>query len=385
MERRDEMRALISEEAAEWLLRLKGEKLSSAEKLKYVKWLKQSPSHIAEMLRISEVDGLLGVVSLQGIVGEAAPGSNVVEHPARDRRAERENGIGRDDYPEFGVHPNARASAWWPAWSGWKIATGFSAAAVAVVAGVLVSMFWVNRDVNTEIGVWRTVTLSDGSVVNVGPLSHLSFDFTQTQRNVYLTKGEAIFEVAKNPQRPFLVNTDLAVVRAVGTRFEVRRRDDGRVLVTVKEGKVQVMQGAAVQIPILHGKQRAERVAATTLALAKDEQIVISPQVWPQKAESVIASNELSWAEGHFTFDERTTTIGQAAEEFNRRNRIQILIEDPSLAEKHACCAFAVDDPESFAQSVVSGARDTVVLVRDGAGTLRIVPANPGDMKDDHR
>ena len=379
MERRDEMRAIISEQAAEWLLRLKGEKLNSAERLKYVKWLKQSPSHIAEMLRISEVDGLLGVVALTGIVGESPPRKNVLEHPAKERRADQMGKIGREDEPEFGMHPSARGSSWISAWLNWKIATGFSAAAVAIVAGVLVSVFLVNWDVDTEIGVWRRVKLTDGSVVNVGPLSHLSFDFTKKQRNVYLTNGEAIFQVAKNPERPFFVNTDLAVVRAVGTEFGVTRRDDGRVLVTVKEGKVQVMQGAAAQLTEIRSESNSGSIVASApMALVKDEQIAISPRDWPVRVQSVDASSELAWAQGHLVFDGMTTIL-QAAQEFNRRNRIQIVIEDPLVAQRQACCVFSVDDPESFAESVATSSKGTIVLLRDGTNTLRLVSVNPGE------
>ena len=266
---------------------------------------------------------------------------------------------------------------WWrQKWFNWKFSTGLSALAVALIVGVVLSIFSSDKTIDTNLGEWRRVTLSDGSIVNVGPRSHLSFDFDDKQRSVYLSRGEALFQVVKNPNRPFLVNTDLAVVHAVGTQFGVTRRDD-QVFVTVKEGKVAVTQGGAERSPITHDNSGpAVAPDNAPVALVADEQITVSARTWPIKAQRVDASRELAWAEGHLRFDDNTT-VAQAAEQFNRRNRIQILVDDPGIAAKLVCCAFNIDDPESFAQSVATGSRKhDVALVRDGT-VLRLVPAEP--------
>jgi len=357
MERREEKRALISEEAAQWLVRLRDEKLGSAERRRYVGWLKQSPSHIAEMLRVSGLQDSLYSAKLQGSDVGSDVASNVVHLTGR------------------AVPSRPRPGSWWrDGWLNWKFATGFSVLAVALLCGVLVNQFWSNQSIDTRVGEWRRVTLSDGSVVNVGPRSHLSFDFNDKLRSVYLTKGEALFQVAKNPNRPFIVTTDLAVVRAVGTQFGVTHRD-GQVLVTVKEGKVAVTQGEVDHSAFdNNGSTKAPENAP--VALGADEQITVSARTWPTKAQPVNATHELAWAQGQLIFD-GTTTVAQAAEQFNRRNRIQIIV-DPAIAGRLACCSFSIDDPESFAQSVATGSRNHAVeLVREGTDILRLVPAEP--------
>ena len=361
MERRDEKQALISEEAAEWLVRLRDEKLGSADRRRYVVWLKQSPSHIAEMLRVSGLHDSLHAAKLQGSAAGSDLASNVVELTARD------------------ASPNSRPVPWRRgSWLNWKFATGFSALAIALVAGVVVNQFWANSSIDTKVGEWRRVTLSDGSVVNVGPRSHLSFDFEDNQRSVYLIRGEALFQVSKNPNRPFLVNTDLAVVRAIGTQFGVTRRD-GQVFVTVKEGTVAVTQGPAEHSTIASDSSgSASAPENAPVALVADEQISVSPRAWPVKAQRVNAKRELAWAQGQLIFDDQTT-IAQAAEQFNRRNRIQIVVNDPDIAARPVCCVFNIDDPESFAQSVATGSRNhAVALVREGTDILRLVPGEPG-------
>ncbi|HEY4367757.1 MAG TPA: FecR domain-containing protein [Steroidobacteraceae bacterium] len=361
MERRaDEKLALISEEAAEWLVRLKDERLGFAERRRYHGWLKQSPAHIAEILRLRTLQGWLRGANLQDLATGPDFESNIV-------------GFAKSASPSDSL----KASWWHLNWRRWHFATAFSVLAVVAMFGVAMHAWWSDSSIDTDVGEWRRVTLSDGSVVSVGPKSKLSFDFNDRQRSVYLTRGEALFQVSKNPNRPFFVNTDLAIVRAVGTQFGVARRD-GQVFVTVKEGKVAVTQGEAEQSPVpITQSGTAASAESTTLALVADERIAVSPRKWPAKAERVDATREFAWAQGHLIFDS-TTTVGQAADEFNRRNRLQIVVEDPGIAALNACCVFNIDDPTSFAESVAIGSKHGVALVREGPEILRLVPVEPG-------
>lgn len=98
------------------------------------------------------------------------------------------------------------------------------------------------EEVNTTGSVIR-VHLSDGSVVTLENNSRLRYfkDHTSRQfREVYLT-GEAFFDIAKNPQQPFLVYANNVVTKVLGTSFRVKAFDDDKnVMVSVKTGKVSV-------------------------------------------------------------------------------------------------------------------------------------------------
>jgi transmembrane sensor len=84
--------------------------------------------------------------------------------------------------------------------------------------------------------------------------------------------------------------------------------------------------------------------------------------------------SELAWASGQLSLQQET--VAEAVQEFNRRNRLQIVIEDPGVAGLHLCCIFDASDPETFAKMVVA-AGDGVELRRDG-DTLRIVSRQGG-------
>ena len=152
-----------------------------------------------------------------------------------------------------------------------------------------------------------------------------------------------MFKVTKDASRPFIVNAGSAVVRAVGTRFGVERRED-RVRVTVAEG--QVASCAADRPP----RWSSGRSAASRLALVADERVEIpvnAPTV-PLHVEKVNSAHALAWANGQLIF--QNETLGEAVGEFNRRNRVQIRVDDPEIAAWHVCCVFDAADPEAFAK-----------------------------------
>jgi transmembrane sensor len=115
------------------------------------------------------------------------------------------------------------------------------------------------------------------------------------------------------------------------------------------------------------------------IALEKDEAVKIplnTPAI-PLRKEKVDSLTELAWASGQLSLQQET--VAEAVREFNRRNRLQIVIEDPGVAGLHLCCIFDASDPETFARMVVA-AGDAVELVRDG-DTLRIVARQSGSAR----
>jgi transmembrane sensor len=111
-------------------------------------------------------------------------------------------------------------------------------------------------------------------------------------------------------------------------------------------------------------------------ALEKDEgvEIALNAPAIPLRKEKVDALTELAWASGQLSLQQET--VAEAVREFNRRNRLQIVIEDAGVADLHLCCIFDASDPETFARTIV-GASEDVELVRTG-DTLRIVSRRAG-------
>lgn len=92
-------------------------------------------------------------------------------------------------------------------------------------------------DLRSPTGQWRTHTLADGSRLTLGSDSAVNVHFSAGERHVELVRGEILVDVAKDAQRPFFVDSGQAAIRALGTRFTVRR-DGASTLLSMLESTV---------------------------------------------------------------------------------------------------------------------------------------------------
>ena len=102
-----------------------------------------------------------------------------------------------------------------------------------------------SQNYSTGHGEIRVLNLQDGTVVTLAPESKLRVSYTAQRRQVALLRGEGLFSVTKNPQRPFVVETGQTHVTVLGTEFTVKRHAD-QVSVAVREGKVKVAQADGI-------------------------------------------------------------------------------------------------------------------------------------------
>lgn len=146
-----------------------------------------------------------------------------------------------------------------------------------------------------------SVNLSDGSIVHLNYNSSIKISFNSGTRNVELIQGEAFFEVAKNPNRPFVVQAGDTLLKAVGTAFVVRRQGLDVTQVTVTEGMVEVAQ--------VHNQDGG------TITLAINETVTSSAQSIGD-VQLVDANNAATWHRGVLVF--RDTPISDALNEISR-------------------------------------------------------------------
>ncbi len=209
----------------------------------------------------------------------------------------------------------------------------------------------------TGIGEIRRVPLADGSVATINTASTLAVAIAPERRLVRLEQGEAWFQVAHDPGRPFIVEAGEIRVQAVGTAFSVRRRDAGAdVLVT--EGTVETW---------VVGRETARvRIAAGSRGFVGAQ----APAITPVPAAEEI-DRTLAWRTGELALDGETLDFAVA--EINRYNRRQLVIADPALGREPLVGYFRTNAPENFGRAVASmlGARlvdegETLRLVRQG-------------------
>jgi transmembrane sensor len=322
---RQQRQTRIAEEAADWLLRLEAGNLSTEQRAGFVDWLRESPHHVAEMLRVAKLHNALGKFSQWDAL------------PAADLPTSRELPLDVFHRPASAPASSAR----WP----WALA----ATLVAVVASWGIYT-WSAGDpvIRTQLGERREMALADGSEVALAPGSEVRIEFSATRRLIRLDHGEAFFHVSKDPARPFLVDSTHAWARALGTSFSVAERDDTTV-VTVTEGRVAVSANSG---------GRAADVMGTDaqVALSSNQQVTVSVK-GAAPVRQIDGRVELAWSQGQLVFDNET--VAAVVLRFNSYNRMKIRVTDAALAARPVSAVFRATDPESFVAFLesVAGAR----------------------------
>jgi transmembrane sensor len=391
-----ERRKRAGSEAADWFARLQAGEMERAEREQFVEWLSESHIHVAEMLRLAQIQGSLERFQHWARIatGPKTDADNVVQLP--------QDSPPRPPTPPFQTR---------------RVGQGLRlfafAATVLLIVGTLVVLPRIRGDViETERGERREVVLADGSVLQVDAESRLRVKYEETVRRVFLDRGRALFHVAKNLNRPFLVKADGTTVRAVGTAFGVEQRAQG-VIVTVAEGKVAVMaKSESTQEPspptrldpqrkkpaegtseVLHpsaavgeGARRSLKAPLSSteeranpaqregeVFLTANQQVMVQEGGSAEPVREVDSTRALAWAQGRLIF--QNDELGQAVAEFNRYNRVQLTVTGPELAGKPVSGVFNAADPEAFIAFLRSVT--PVEIVRDGDRSITIATARP--------
>jgi transmembrane sensor len=183
-----------------------------------------------------------------------------------------------------------------------------------------------------------TITLSDGSVVTLNLDTTLDVAFTPAERMIRITHGQAFFEVAKNPYRPFVVAAADRRVTALGTQFEVRL-DPDRVEVILLEGKVAVDHTAPSVLERLNIRNaHVELKPGEKLVAALGEPVAIT---------DTNAQRATSWRQGWVAFE--NTSVGEAVAELNRYSDRPLMVPDESVRNLRFSGVFRVGQSDRFA------------------------------------
>ena len=283
--------------AADWVVRLQSADMSGAEAAEFDAWLEAHPGNAAAY------DRTLGVtLELQAAASEIAKG--LTQAPARrsPRPAQRR---------------------------GWLIAGGLAAAATVALAVTPLGLFGPapTQTFATAKGEHRTVRLADGSTIELNAGSQLSVTLGRHERHISMPQGEAVFDVAADKARPFLIDAGDRTVRVVGTRFDVRHRG-AELAVTVERGVVEVRPAgdAAGKSYRLHPGQRldtAQGAPAVQLSTADPLQVE-------------------SWRTGRLIF--RDEPLGDLVADLNQQFAAPITLADPDLARTRVSGVLVLDD-----------------------------------------
>lgn len=355
-----ERRARVSADAAEWWDRLQSSDLGRLERTEFVVWLRESPLHVEEILRVARVHDALERFERWSNIKFDEHDNTIARFPLESSREQLgqplpvcEPGLSPEHLLKVGGERSRTKMA----------LSALAASVVLVLSVVSLSPGWRGQTIETERGERREVALDDGSVLTVDPQTTMRVKLEQHSRHVVLERGRALFRVAKDASRPFVVQAGDTSIRAVGTAFVVDRLAR-RVTVTVAEGKVAIMQDSAsmtgpVTLPTRdagsatekshRSDDRKRRTVTSTpqpVLLLADEQFVTDAGGTDEPVRKVNSEHALAWTQGRLIFD--NDTVQQAAENFNRYNRVQIRIADTALGSRPVSGIFNSSDPESF-------------------------------------
>jgi transmembrane sensor len=198
----------------------------------------------------------------------------------------------------------------------------------------------------------RRLILEDGSVVELNHGARVTTEFTATARRATLARGEALFTVAKNPARPFIVRAGGVDVRAVGTAFSVRL-DAAAVEVLVTEGRVALARtedGTERTANRTPGASSALGPPASEVAAGHRATVSLTSTEPPQivAVSSQAIAHQLDWQPTLLDFS--SAPLAAAVAEFNRRNRVQFILADAELAALPIVASIRSDNVEGFAK-----------------------------------
>ena len=360
--------------AADWFDRLQNEDLSVEELASWQRWLAESPAHQRAFDELQDVWQRLEDVRPPSLPDERARSADrftgevsVSEwNAAEDARGSTAGAAG---FTESASGSRATAGNRRPSRvTRWARSFAIAAAvAVLLVGGYTLRPLWIGVFSSPASAVYETrgaqhreVRLPDGTVLSLGAKSLAWINFGVERRDVVLERGEAFFEVAKDPRRPFVVRAGDSQITAVGTAFNVRRAGE-RVMVAVQEGVVNVGPAAA-GTPVSQHADEQRVSAGEQVILGHDNRGTSDAATMPLTAAAA------AWRSGRLEY--LNEPLKYVVADVNRYSKTEIVIDDPAVAELLVTGTVFEDDIDGWLRSIEEFM--PVTADRSGGGRVRL-------------
>lgn len=322
-----------AEEAAQWAARLSSGRLSSQDEVEFQAWLDADPQNAQTL---DEIVGAWRAVEAYASTPELLDLRERALASARQACRARSRRRIMD-----------RSGRWTALAASFALIVAISAAAV-----------WLSpRVYETGIGERRVVALSDGSKVSLDADTKVLVRYAFGRRRLWLERGRAKFDVAKDPLHPFTVDAAGREVVATGTSFSVERLRN-QVCVILYEGRVAVLDDVA-------GKPRRELIAASPVREPADRVLTPGRELVAAAADPVNAVEPptarvvpvdpvrtLAWEAGELVFEDEP--LSTAIERFNRYASTPLVLEDDAVARIRISGVFRAGDTDAFIQGLTA-------------------------------
>ena len=310
----------IEREAALWVARFENDTLTVAQRAEFEAWLAADPEHGRVLARYRELHAALAAQI--PVLLDATEVNAVVARAGR--------------------------------WNRLRRATAPALAAAAALTVAAVAWWMMPAQFETAARERRTVVLEDGSRIELNARTSVEVTLGRSARRVKLARGEALFQVARDPAKPFIVETSQGAVRVTGTVFNVRETGAAALEVTLLEGAVQ-----------LSAANRPEQPAALT---PNEQGIVRAEGIERRTLTADEAQNTTAWRTGQAAFT--ALPIREALARFAPYHEGAIAV-DEAAAGFRVGGRYSLDDLEGFLVAIEQAL--PVMVLRGDAGRVRVV------------
>jgi transmembrane sensor len=294
--------SVISEEvrveAAAWIARLRDERRGADVEAELQEWLGESPEHQRSFKRMTHVWEQAGNIRMRAQTDDSA---------TRRRRS--------------------RFSPW-----------SATVAATLVLVIIAAVYYWRDNTLTTAVGQQQVRVLRDGTRVVLNTDTRIEVSYDEHFRRVRLVRGEARFDVFKDPARPFLVSVSDQEIRALGTSFIVRHENDQDLSVTLVDGRISVTPAA------VNGETPPQ-------VLVPGQRLIISRHHAPAVDRPEL-SRVTAWERGRVEFEE--TPLEDATTEMNRYTTTRLIVPDNEVGQLRIGGVFRAGDSDEFVKIVTA-------------------------------
>ncbi len=314
----------LLDEAIEWISKLNDGILSTEDNQVFIDWVNSSADHRRAYQEMSEVWQLTENVQ------------NISEF-----RQEAEEALQKE-----------------PASESNKVGLMAAVASIVVFVGILFTQFLPStvsieeRRLTSLIGETKNIKLDDGSKVILNTNTLIEVVFSNKERSLKLIKGEALFEVAHDQKRPFIVDIGNGYVRAIGTAFNIKKEASNTVI-TVTEGIVKIDKP----------NSNAESIKAI-----KNDQVIVGKQA-NISVRNIDITPSLSWIDLQLTYLD--TPIENVLNDLSTYFEVPLSVHDDSLKKLTVNGTLNVDDPEQALSVLLAGFNLKTVKKRDYREVIR--------------
>lgn len=376
----------IEQQASRWLVRMQCDSSSDSDRAEHKAWLDANLMHRKAYLRLQSLWNTLGDFAdrpeilaerKQARIKPSAVTLLPTAQTQEERVAEQEQIATKRPVPVYRT-PDRSGLKWLPR------AMAASLLMVVIGVGAFVQIISSSdpqnpNDYQTAVGEQKTVKLADGSTLTLDTQTSLSIDFTEQQRRIVLKQGQARFDVAHDKTRPFVVEANNGKITALGTAFVVRKTEN-QVLVTLLEGRVEVVQedtpgmsdigviDQIVRTTDLDAINEHKRTAPVRV-LEVGQQLVYT-DMGISDTDNIDIDQATAWQQGRLIYENRS--LSDVVEDLNRYSKRKILLGDASLELIRVNGVFKSGDNPKAIQALTS--YFSMKVISDSEGNLVLYP-----------